>query len=169
MLKSKTKKKNIVDIKWIIIVTICAFCMSVIFSSGMEIVTNKLSLILGAVLIVCVIIIGVLFAITALIPYIGAFITLVVGSILIGVTNPMGAVTYIIIFFIVQQIDDNFTYPKIVGKSVGLPPLVALVAVLFGGTIFGVLGMIISIPMASIIYSLFKDYVDNKVKEKKGS
>ena len=61
MLKKKTKKKSIVDIKWIIIVTICAFFMSVVFSSGMEIVTNKLSLILGGVLIVCVIIIGVLF------------------------------------------------------------------------------------------------------------
>ena len=61
MLKKNGRKKSIVDIKWIVIVTICAFFMSVVFSSTMELVTNKLSLILGALLIICVIIVGVLF------------------------------------------------------------------------------------------------------------
>lgn len=114
-------------------------------------------------------ILGVLFAVTALIPYIGAFITLVIGAVLVGVVNPIYALWYVIVFFIVQQFDDNFTYPKIVGGKVGLPAIWALIAVLLGGSISGFIGMIISIPIASIIYSLIKDWVNKKValKEKK--
>lgn len=111
-------------------------------------------------------ILGVLFAVTALIPYIGAFITLAVGVVLIGVTNPMGALWYVIIFFVLQQFDDNFTHPRIVGGSVGLPALWAILAVLIGGSIFGFIGMIISIPLASILYSIFKNYVNEKLENK---
>lgn len=111
-------------------------------------------------------ILGVLFAITALIPYVGAFITLLVGAVLIGVTSPIGVVWYVIVFFALQQFDDNFTYPRIVGGSVGLPALWALVAVLVGGSIFGFIGMIISIPIASILYSLLKEYVNDRIKNK---
>lgn len=110
-------------------------------------------------------ILGVLFAITALIPYIGAFITLVVGAVLVASVNPINALWYTVVFFLIQQFDDNFTYPKIVGGSVGLPALWALVAVLIGGSIFGFIGMIVSIPLASIIYSLLKDYVNKKMEE----
>lgn len=111
-------------------------------------------------------ILGVLFAVTALIPYIGAFITLVVGIILIAVTNPIQAVWYVIIFFVVQQIDENFTYPRIVGGSVGIPALWALIAVLIGGSIFGFLGMIISIPIFSILYTLLRDLVNKRINNK---
>lgn len=111
-------------------------------------------------------ILGVLFAITALIPYVGAFITLFIGVVLIGVTKPIGALWYVITFFVLQQFDDNFTYPRIVGGSVGLPPLWALVAVLVGGSIFGLLGMIISIPLASILYSLLKQFVNDRIRMK---
>ena len=111
-------------------------------------------------------ILGVLFAITALIPYVGAFITLAIGVVLIGVVNPMGALWYVIVFFVLQQFDDNFTHPRIVGGSVGLPALWAILAVLIGGTIFGFVGMIISIPLASILYSLFKNLVNEKLEEK---
>lgn len=111
-------------------------------------------------------ILGVLFAITALIPYIGAFITLVIGAVLVSVVNPMNALWYVIIFFIVQQFDDNFTYPKIVGKSVGLPAILALVAVLIGGSISGFVGMVVSIPIASVMYSLFGDLVNRKLQKK---
>lgn len=112
-------------------------------------------------------ILGVLFAITALIPYIGAFITLLVGVVLIGVSNPMGALWYVIIFFALQQFDDNVTHPKIVGKSVGLPALWALLAVLIGGSVFGLIGIIISIPVSSVLYSLLKDYVNYRISKKK--
>lgn len=112
-------------------------------------------------------ILGVLFAITALIPYIGAFITLVVGIILTSVISPIYAVWYTIVFFIVQQFDDNFTYPKIVGGKVGLPAIWALIAVLIGGALSGFVGMIISIPVASIIYTLFKEWINNRIENKK--
>lgn len=111
-------------------------------------------------------IIAVLFAITALIPYIGAFIALVVGSLLIAVVSPVKALWYIVIFFIVQQFDDNFTYPRIVGKQVGLPAIWALVAALIGGSISGFVGMIIGIPCASVLYVLLKDFVNDRIKNK---
>lgn len=111
-------------------------------------------------------ILGFLFAITALIPYVGAFITLVIGAVLVAVSNPVNAIWYVISFFVVQQFDDNFTYPRIVGGSVGLPALWALVAVLIGGSIFGFIGMIISIPIASILYSLLRDFVNLKISQK---
>lgn len=112
-------------------------------------------------------ILGVLFAITALIPYIGAFITLIIGVVLVAVSSPINALWYIVVFFVVQQFDDNFTYPRIVGSSVGLPALWALIAVLIGGSIFGFIGMIISIPLASILYSLLKDFVNARLEDKK--
>lgn len=112
-------------------------------------------------------IIAVLFAVTALIPYIGAFIALVVGVLLIAVTNPIMSLWYVIIFFALQQLDENFTYPKIVGKSVGLPALLALLAALIGGSVFGFIGVIISIPLSSIIYALFREYVNERIEKKK--
>ena len=112
-------------------------------------------------------IIAVLFAVTALIPYIGAFIALAVGVLLIAVTNPIMSLWYVIIFFALQQLDENFTYPKIVGKSVGLPALWALLAALIGGSVFGFIGVIISIPLSSIIYALFREYVNERIKKKK--
>ena len=112
-------------------------------------------------------ILGVLFALTALIPYVGAFITLVVGIVLTAVVNPIYALWYTIAFFTVQQFDDNFTYPKIVGNKVGLPAIWALVAIIIGGAISGLIGMIISIPLASILYSLTKEWINKKIENKK--
>lgn len=112
-------------------------------------------------------IIAVLFAVTALIPYIGAFIALAVGVLLIAVTNPIMSLWYVIIFFALQQLDENFTYPKIVGKSVGLPALLALLAALIGGSVFGFIGVIISIPLSSIIYALFREYVNERIEKRK--
>lgn len=123
-------------------------------------------IILSIIKIPYALILGVLFAVTALIPYIGAFITLVVGAILVAVSNPINAVWYVIVFFVLQQFDDNFTYPKIVGKSVGLPALWALIAVLIGGSIFGFIGMIISIPISSVLYTLLKEFVNYRLAKK---
>lgn len=123
-------------------------------------------IILSIIKIPYALILGVLFAVTALIPYIGAFITLVVGAILVAVSNPINAVWHIIVFFVLQQFDDNFTYPKIVGKSVGLPALWALIAVLIGGSIFGFIGMIISIPISSVLYTLLKEFVNYRLAKK---
>lgn len=123
-------------------------------------------IILSIVKVPYALILGVLFAFTALIPYVGAFITLVVGTTLIAVSSPIKAITYVITFFLIQQFDDNFTYPKIVGKSVGLPAIWALLAVIIGGSAFGIIGMLVSIPIASIIYGLFKDFINERVERK---
>lgn len=107
-------------------------------------------------------IISVLLIVTALIPYIGAFITLVVGIVLIGVISPIKALWFIVIFLILQQIDENILIPKIVGKSVGLPAIWTLIAALIGGSMLGIIGIIISIPISSIIYTILKEYVNEK-------
>lgn len=122
--------------------------------------------ILSIIKIPYALILGVLFSVTALIPYIGGFITLAVGAILVAVSNPINALWYLITFIVVQQFDNNFTYPKIVGNAVGLPALWALVAVLIGGSISGFVGMIVSIPLASVLYTLFKDYINNRLENK---
>lgn len=109
-------------------------------------------------------IISVLTAITALIPIFGALIAMVIGAILIAVTSPTRAVVFIILFLVIQQIEGNFIYPKVVGKSVGLSPLLTLLAVTVGGSLFGVLGMLIGLPIASIIYALIKEDVKKRVK-----
>lgn len=110
--------------------------------------------------------ISVLIAFTALIPVFGAFIGCAVGTFLILVSNPMQAVWFIVFFLIIQQIEGNFIYPKIVGSSVGLPPMWVLVAVTLGGSIMGVFGMLIFIPITSVLYNLFKETVKKRLKEK---
>ncbi len=122
--------------------------------------------ILSIIKIPYALILGVLFSVTALIPYIGGFITLAIGAILVAVSNPINALWYLIVFIVVQQFDNNFTYPKIVGNAVGLPAIWALVAVLIGGSISGFVGMIVSIPLASVLYTLFKDYINNRLANK---
>ena len=126
-------------------------------------------IILSIIKVPYALILGVLFAVTALIPYVGAFITLVIGALLVAVSNPMNALWYTIAFFALQQFDDNFTYPKIVGKSVGLPPLWALVAVLLGGSVFGFVGMVISIPISSVLYTTLKEWVNYRIENKRKS
>ncbi len=123
--------------------------------------------ILSIIKIPYALILGVLFSVTALIPYIGGFITLAIGAILVAVSNPINALWYLIVFIVVQQFDNNFTYPKIVGNAVGLPALWALVAVLIGGCISGFVGMIVSIPLVSVLYTLLKDYINNRLEMKK--
>lgn len=105
-------------------------------------------------------------AVTALIPVFGALIACAFGIILIGVTNPIQAIWFFIVFQFVQQIEGNLIYPRVVGKSVGLPPLWVMLAVTVGGSAFGLVGMLISVPVSSIIYSLFKEKVNEKLKEK---
>ncbi len=110
--------------------------------------------------------ISVLTCITALIPIFGALIAMAVGAILIAITSPLEALLFIVIFQIVQQIEGNFIYPRIVGSSVGLSPLWTLFAITVGGSLFGVVGMIIGLPLASIAYAILRSNVNNKITEK---
>jgi len=107
--------------------------------------------------------ISVLTSITALIPIFGALIAMVIGAILIAITNPLQAVFFIIIFLIIQQFEGNFIYPKVVGASVGLSPILTLLAVTVGGGLFGIIGMLVGLPIASIIYSLIKSDANTRL------
>ncbi len=106
--------------------------------------------------------ISVLVSITALIPIFGAFIAMVVGALLISVTSFSSAFWFIIFFLFLQQIEGNLIYPKVVGNSVGLPAIWTMMAVTVGGSCFGILGMLVSVPISSILYALLKDYINRK-------
>ena len=110
--------------------------------------------------------ISLLTTITALIPIFGALIAMVIGAILIATVSPIKALLFIIIFVIIQQIEGNLIYPKVVGKSVGLSPIWTLLAVTVGGSLFGIVGMLIGLPLASIFYAIFVKDVNNKTKNK---
>ena len=111
-------------------------------------------------------IIAVLTSVTALIPIFGALIAMIIGAILIAITNPIQAIVFMAVFQIVQQIEGNFIYPKVVGKSVGLSPMWTLLAITTGGNLFGIPGMLIGLPLASIIYALIRETINNKIKQK---
>ncbi len=106
------------------------------------------------------ILIGVLIGFTALIPVVGAFIGCGVGAFLILVEDPMQAVIFVIIFLVLQQIEGNLIYPRVVGNSVGLPSMWVLAAVTVGGSLMGVVGMLVFIPLASTVYMLVRDDVN---------
>lgn len=110
--------------------------------------------------------VGVLIAFTALIPIFGAFIGCFLGTFLIMVADPMKAIAFIILFLILQQIEGNLIYPHVVGSSVGLPSIWVLVAVTVGGSLMGIVGMLIFIPISSVVYALFREMVYKRLKER---
>lgn len=112
-------------------------------------------------------IISVITTVTALIPMFGAMIAMIIGALLIAVTNPLEAVLFIIVFQVIQQIENNFIYPKAVGKSVGLASMWTLMAVILGGSMFGIVGMIIGLPMASILYAILRKVTNDRLNKKK--
>ncbi len=111
--------------------------------------------------------IGVLIAFTALVPIIGAFIGCIVGAFLILIENPTQALIFVIIFLVLQQLEEHLIYPHVVGNSVGLPSIWVLVAITVGGSLMGVLGMLIFIPLVSVIYTLFRGCVYKRLKKRK--
>lgn len=111
--------------------------------------------------------IGVLIAFTALIPIVGAFIGCAVGAFLILIDNPLQALWFIILFLILQQIEGNLIYPKVVGNSVGLPAIWVLMAVSVGGSLFGISGMLLFIPLMSTCYTLLRESVNKRNSRRK--
>lgn len=105
------------------------------------------------------VLIGVLIAFTALIPVFGAFIGLLIGAFLMLIQSPMDALIFVILFFVLQQIEGNLIYPHVVGGSVDLPAVWVLMAVTLGGSTFGIVGMIVFIPLFSVFYSLLREKV----------
>lgn len=111
-------------------------------------------------------IISTLIGVTALIPVFGAFFGTAVGAFLLLLVSPMKAFWFVVFIIVLQQIDGNFIYPKVVGKSVGLPGVLVLIAVTIGGGTFGVLGMLFSVPLVSVLYTLCRQIVNNRLKSK---
>ncbi len=111
--------------------------------------------------------ISALIAVTALIPLFGAFIGCVVGAFLILIVSPIKAVWFLVIFLILQQVEGNLIYPRVVGSSVGLPSIWVLAAVTIGASTMGVTGMFVAIPAFSVIYQVLRKDSAKRVKEKK--
>ena len=107
--------------------------------------------------------ISVLIAFTALIPIFGAFIGCGVGALLIFMISPTKALVFIIMFLVLQQIEGNFIYPHVVGNSVGLPSIWVLVAVTVGANLMGVVGMLIFIPLTSVVYTMLRGIVNRRL------
>lgn len=132
------------------------------------------AVILGTMFVICMtifgmpyaVLVGVLIAFTALIPIVGAFIGCAVGAFLILMVSPVKALIFIVMFLILQQLEGNLIYPKVVGNSVGLPAIWVLVAVSVGGSMFGVAGMLVFIPLMSTLYALLKENVADRNKKK---
>ena len=110
--------------------------------------------------------VGALTALTAFIPIVGAFIGGFIGAILIVVIDPIKALIFIIFIIILQQVEGNLIYPHVVGKNMGIPSIWVLVAITIGGSLFGIMGMIIGLPIVSIIYAIIKENTNKKLKEK---
>ena len=110
--------------------------------------------------------IGVLISFTALIPVFGGIIGCWVGFFLILMVSPLKAVAFLVLFLILQQIEGNLIYPHVVGNSVGLPAIWVLVAVTLGGNLMGIVGMLIFIPLVSVLYTLFREWVYERLNKK---
>lgn len=107
--------------------------------------------------------VGALIATTSLIPVFGAFIGCLIGAFLILIENPMQALWFVILFLVLQQIEGNLIYPHVVGGSVGLPSIWVLVAVTVGGSTMGIVGMIVCIPLFSVLYTLLRSAINKRL------
>lgn len=108
----------------------------------------------------------VLIAVTALVPLVGAFVGCVLGAFFILVTDPMLAVGFVIMFLVIQQIEGNLIYPRVVGESIGLPGMWVLLAVAVGGGFFGVVGMFLMVPLSSVIYTLLREFTHKRLTDR---
>ena len=110
--------------------------------------------------------VSVTISVTALIPVVGAFVGCVVGAFFILVDDPLLALTFVAMFLVIQQLENNLIYPRVVGTSIGLPGMWVLVAVTIGGELMGVAGMLLMIPLASVLYTLGREFTDKRLAER---
>ena len=113
-----------------------------------------------------IVLISVLIALTALVPIVGAFVGCFIGAFLILVNDPFQAVIFVAVFLVLQQIEGNLIYPKVVGTSIGLPGMWVLVSVTVGGEIMGVMGMLVMIPIVSVCYTLLREITYSRVEKR---
>ncbi len=113
------------------------------------------------------VVVGALVAITAFIPIVGAFIGGAIGIILLAPVSLVKAAIFLVFFVILQQIENNLIYPRVVGNRVGVPGILVLIAITIGNAVLGALGMIIALPITSVIYSLMCEAIDRRLLDKK--
>ena len=131
-------------------------------------------LILGSMFFVTMIIlkipyallISVMITIMALIPIFGLCIAFIIASILIVMVNPIKVIVFAILFAVLQQIEGNLIYPRVVGKSIGLPPIWVIFVITLGSSLMGVVGMILFIPLSSVIYTLIRKSVYKRLRKR---
>lgn len=105
-------------------------------------------------------IISVLISITALVPIVGAAVGAIIGFLLIVITDPLKAVLFVVFLLVLQQLEGNIIYPKVVGKAVGLPGVLVVSSVLIGGNIGGVLGALVAVPTVAVLYTLLREMIE---------
>ena len=110
--------------------------------------------------------ISVVIAFLSLIPIVGAFMGCFIGALLILMVNPWEAIAFVVIFLVIQQIEGNLIYPRVVGSSIGLPAIWVLVAVTVGGSAFGIAGMLVFIPLTSVVYSLLREWMYKRLSDR---
>ena len=110
--------------------------------------------------------VSVTIAVTAFIPYVGAFIGCAIGAFFILVNDPLQALSFIALFLVLQQLENNLIYPRVVGTSIGLPGMWVLVAVTVGGELMGIGGMLLMIPLASVLYTLLGEFTHKRLAER---
>jgi predicted PurR-regulated permease PerM len=133
------------------------------------------AIILGGLFVICMsilrlpfaLVIGILIALTALIPIAGAFIGCAVGVFLILIEDPVQALVFLGLFFVLQQVEGKLIYPKVVGNFVGLPGIWVLFAITVGGSLFGIVGMLVFIPLTATVYTLLREDVGKRIAQKK--
>lgn len=113
-----------------------------------------------------VLLISTIIAFFSLIPVVGSMIAMTIGMILVATVEPVRALWFFVVYQVVQQLEGNFIYPHVVGKGVGLPAMWVLFAITVGGSLWGIVGILMSIPTFSLMYVLFKEHVKEKVAQK---
>lgn len=111
--------------------------------------------------------IGCLVGFTALIPIVGAYIGAVVGAFMIFTVSPVQALVFVVFLLILQQLEGNLIYPRVVGASVGLPGIWVLASVTIGGGILGIAGMLLAVPLFAAIYKIIQNDMNKKTKPKR--
>lgn len=109
--------------------------------------------------------VGVFISVTALIPVVGAYLGAALGAFMILTVSPLKALLFLIFITILQQLENNLIYPKVVGSSIGLPGIWVFAAITIGGGLGGIVGMLLSVPVAATIYKLFTVKVNNRLKD----
>lgn len=113
-------------------------------------------------------VISVVIGVTSLVPLVGAFVGVIIGALLILTVEPIKSLLFIVFILVLQQIEGNLIYPKIVGKAVGLPGVIVLSAVLVGGNIAGIIGGLCAVPVSAVLYTLLRGAVDSRLARRQG-